>query len=72
LSRSSGATFLFELGLFWEVVLFGYFTSGLFRRSYGSKYLFIHLLFTCTGLLLSEKKRKKRKKKRKEKRNSCE
>jgi len=64
LSRSSGATFLFELGLRWEVVLFWYLTSGLFRRSYDSKYLFIHLLFTCIVLLLFEKKRKERKKKK--------
>jgi len=61
LSRSSGATLLFELGLLWEVVLFGYFTSGLFRGSYDSKYFLIRLLFTCIVLLLSEKKGKEKK-----------
>jgi len=74
LLRSSGATLLFEFDLLWEVVLFGYFTSGLFRRSYDSKYIFIRLLFTCIVLLLSKKKEEKKEKKeeKKKKRNICE
>ena len=67
MSRSSGATLLFELGSLWEVVLFGYFTGGLFRGSYDSKYFLIRLLFTGIVLLLFKKKEKKEEEKRKKK-----
>jgi len=53
--------------LLWEVVLFRYFTSGLFRRSYDSKYLFIRLLFTFTSLRKKKKKKKEKKEEKKKK-----
>jgi len=56
------------LGLLWEVVLFGYFTSVLFKGSYDSKYFLIRLLLTSIVLLLLEKKRKRKKRKKKKKR----
>jgi len=81
LSRSSGATLLFKLGLLWRLVHLGFFISGQFRRNCDSKFL-IHILFTCILLLLLQKKKswkekrnkrgKEKKERKKEKRKGCE
>jgi len=66
------------LGLLWKVVHLGYFTSGLLKRIYDSKFLHplaIHMYFTFS-FVKKKKKKKKRKEKKKErkkkKKNSCD
>ena len=74
MSRSSGATLLFELGFFGKVIHFGYFNSGLFRRNHDP--IFLHSLaihMYCFASLRKKKRkketiRKKKKKKRKKER----
>jgi len=60
------------LGLLWEVALFGYFTSGLLRRSYDSKAfphsLAIHMYCFAFLKKIKNKKRKKFKKLKNKKR----